>query len=200
MKDKISSEFAEILGLLCSEGCHSISYSSYWGMDRGKRRFFKNHKNESIQFYNKDLKLLKHYQMLVYKEFEYKIKITKNNKLNICKRLIIKKIIDQTPLGHLSWKIPNSVIYGDKNIKIAFLRGYFDGDGTSSGCARFFSTNKSGLNQVAQLLKNLKIKHTFQGPIIKAKRKPAYIIQISRKEKEIFLNLINPVSKIPGKL
>ena len=30
MNNKISKEFAEILGLLCAEGSHIISYSSCW--------------------------------------------------------------------------------------------------------------------------------------------------------------------------
>lgn len=85
-----------------------------------------------------------------------------------------------------------------KRSQIAFIRGYFDGDGTASGRIRFFSTNELGLKQVSELLKKLKIKHTTQDPVLKEKRKPLYIIQISEKEKERFLNLIQPVSKIPG--
>ncbi|MBU0472273.1 MAG: hypothetical protein KKF65_06605 [Nanoarchaeota archaeon] len=98
---KITSELAEIIGLLCAEGCHAISYSSYWGKDRGKKRFFKNFKSERIEFYNKDRKLLLHYQELLNKEFNYFPKICKYDKINICKINIIRKITSYTELGHL---------------------------------------------------------------------------------------------------
>jgi len=43
----------------------------------------------------------------------------------------------------------------------------------------------------------LNMKHTFQKPMIKPNRKPLYCIQLSRRERERFLNLIEPVSKRP---
>ncbi len=196
----LTLEFAEILGLLCAEGCHTVSYFSYWGKDRGRDRFFRNDKSERIELYNKDKKLLQHYQKLLSKEFDYNPKVTKHGKINICKIDIIKSIISHTKLGFLKWKVPNNIMESSKNIKIAFIRGYFDGDGTVSNRVRMFSSNKKGLKQVSKLLKDLEIKHTFQGPIFKENRKPSYIIQVSEKEKERFLNMIKPVSKIPDYL
>jgi len=193
----LTPELAEILGLLCAEGSHIISYSSYWGKDRGRDRFFKNDKSERIEFYNKDKKLLLHYKRLLLKEFNYKPNITKDNKINICKISIIKEITKYTKLGHLKWNIPNLILNSSENKKISFLRGYFDGDGTISNRIRMFSTNKKGLKQISKLLKYLDIRHTFQGPILKEKRKPLYIIQISEQERERFLNKIQPVSKRP---
>ena len=58
-----------------------------------------------------------------------------------------------------------------------------------------FSTNKKGLKQISMLLDDLEINHTFQGPIIKENRKPSYIIHIKQKERERFLNIIQPISK-----
>lgn len=194
----ITPELAEILGLLCAEGSHIISYSSYWVKERGKLRYRKNKKSERIEFYNKDKKLLVHYQELLFKEFGYESKVTKHGKINIGKLSIIQHIISYTILGHLKWKVPSLIMNSTKRSQIAFIRGYFDGDGTASGRIRFFSTNELGLKQVSELLKKLKIKHTTQDPVLKEKRKPLYIIQISEKEKERFLNLIQPVSKIPG--
>lgn len=195
---KITAKLSEIIGLLCAEGSHIISYSSYWCKDRDRLRFFKNDKSERIEFSNKDKKLLIHYQRLLSKEFNYNPKITKHNKVNICKMSIINIITNYTKLGHLKWKVPEAIIKSDQNTKIAFLRGYFDGDGTVSNIIRMFSTNKKGLEQVSKLLKNLKIKHTVPNPEIKENRKPCYIIAISRKERERFLKLIKPVSKRPG--
>ena len=56
---KISLELAEIIGLLCAEGCHVVSYSSYWE----KERYRRNKRSERIEFYNKDLKLLKQFKL-----------------------------------------------------------------------------------------------------------------------------------------
>ncbi len=63
-----------------------------------------------------------------------------------------------------------------------------------------FSTNKIGLKQVSLLLKDLKIKHTMQGPNFKENRKPSYILQISETEKKRFLNTLRPISKRPGNM
>lgn len=193
--EKITPEFAELLGLLCAEGHYSLRRNSFWGMDRGKKRYYKNQKSKHIEFYNKDIRLLKRFQELLNKEFEYYPKSTKHGKINICRREIIKAVLNQTPLGHLKWRVPESIISSSDNIKISFIRGYFDGDGTASNRIRFFSTNSSGLMQVSQLLIKLSIKHTTPNPILKENRKPLYYIQISEKEKERFLNVIKPTSK-----
>ena len=195
---KITPELSEILGLLCAEGHYSIHYFDYWGTDRGRQRFYKNHKSEHIEFYNKDIKLLKHFQKLLNKEFDYYPKITKHGKINICRRDIIRKIINYTPLGHLKWRVPKEIIESNNSIKIAFLRGYFDGDGTVSNRIRFFSTNIIGLRKVSIILNSLEIKHTLPKPILKYNRKPLHYIQVSEKEKERFLKIIKPVSKRLG--
>ena len=198
--NKITSQLAEIIGLLCAEGSHVISYSSYWGKDRGKDRFYKNDKSERIEFTNKDKKLLFHYQNLLLKEFNYDAKPTKHYKVNICKMSIIKNIISHTSLGHDKWKIPDSIVNSHDKIKVSFIRGYFDGDGTVSNSIRFFSTNNSGLNQVYRILWDLGFKPYFEKPMIKKNRKPLYVIHIRQNERERFLSLIKPVSKRPDNL
>ena len=194
----ITPAFAEILGLLCAEGSYILSFPSYWGKDRQKLRYYKDHKSERIELYNKDKKLLSHYQELLKIEFNYEPKITKHGKVNICKILIIKFILGHVRLGHQNWYVPQSILKGNDKLKISFLRGYFDGDGTSSTTIRFFSTNERGLKEVSELLSSLDFKHTFPKPQIKSGRKPLYSIQLSRSERERFLTLIKPVSKYPG--
>lgn len=194
---KLTSDFAEILGLLCAEGCHVVQYSSYWGTDRGKKRFYKNKKSERIEFYNKDTVLLEHMQSLLLNVFDYSSTITNRNKINIARRDVVLKIINHTELGNLKWRVPDAVKTGKVEIKKSFLRGYFDGDGTCSGRVKFFSSNYESLLEVSSLLKDLRFKHTVQGPIIKEKRKPSYIIQISEKERKRFLNVLAPISKRP---
>ena len=196
MIQKISLELAEIIGLLCSEGSHIISYNSYFYTSRGKIYRRNNKRSERIEFYNKDIKLIEHYQKLLFREFNHISKVTKHGKINIGKRKIITKIIEITPLGHLKWRVPNVISRSNDLIKIAFLRGYFDGDGTASSRVRMFSTNILGLEQVSKLLHDLNFKHTLQGPILKENRKPAYIIQISLKDEKRFLDTLRPISKI----
>ena len=196
----ITPELSEILGLLCAEGSYIKAYSSYWGRGREKPRYFKNDKSERVEFSNKDIKLLIHFQKLLEKEFNYKTRITKHNKINICTMSIINQILSFTEIGYDKWKVPNVIKSANKNIKICFLRGYFDGDGTISNRIRFFSSNKKGITQVSGLLNDLKIKHTIQGPILRENRKPSFIIQISEKERESFLNMIKPLSKRPDSL
>ncbi len=198
--NRINPQFAEIIGLLCAEGSHIIAYSSYWGKDKGKKRFYNNDKSERIEFSNKDSRLLAHYSKLLLKEFDYSANPTKHYKVNICKKYIIGEIIKCTELGHTRWKVPEFIIKSNNKIKIAFIRGYFDGDGTVSKSIRMFSTNNSGLNQVSKLLQDLGFEPYFEKPMIKENRKPLYVIHIRQKERERFLSLIQPISKKPGNL
>jgi len=192
-----NNNIAEIIGLLCAEGSHITSYCSYWEKEGEKLRYRKNKKSERIEFYNKDIKLLNHYKELIFKEFGINSNITKHGKINIGNIAIIRKITLQTPLGHLNWRVPQSIINGNQEIKISFLRGFFDGDGTASGSIRFFSTNEKGIRQVSSLLTDLSFRHTIQGPITKPNRKKYYIIQVSRKDKLRFFEEIKPISKLP---
>jgi intein/homing endonuclease len=197
MNSDITKELSEILGLLCAEGSHIVSYCDYLEKYPEKTRYRKNKKSERIEFYNKDKKLIFHYTQLLKKEFNLNPKITKHGKINIGNLKVIRKIIAQTRLGHLNWRIPTSVISSNKKIKVAFLRGFFDGDGTAIGCVRMFSTNKEGINQLSLLLLELNFRNTIQGPIFKPNRKPHYVLQISRKDQVRFLEEIKPISKLP---
>ena len=189
---------AEIIGLLCAEGSYILQYSTYYGYDRNKLRLFRNHKSERIEFYNKDNKLLLHYKKLLLLKFNYDSHITKNNKINICNRKIIQTILGYTKLGHLKWEIPKDILNSRKSVKLSFIWGYFDGDGTCVTSVRMFSTNKKGLSQVSKILTQLDIKHTLQKPILKENRKPIYTLQVSHASKETFLKEVKPISILPG--
>jgi hypothetical protein len=195
---KLTKEFAEILGLLCSEGCHVLSYSTYIENYRGKKRLRKNKKSERIEFYNKDLKLLKHYCTLLKTSFNYDAKITKNNKINIGTKAIIEEILKHTSLGVKNWAVPKNLKTASKEVKLAFVRGYFDGDGSASNNIRFFSSNKAGIVAVRIILAELGFRFTLQGPILKKGRIPSYVLQLTRPQRETFLNKIKPISKVPA--
>ncbi len=194
---KLTPEKAEIIGLLCAEGCYVHRFSSYWEYNKSRKKYYfkRNKLCKVLEFYNKDMKLLLHLKKLLLLAYNYKANITKDNKIRIGKRKLIDDILSYTLIGHLKWSVPKEVIHSKKEVKLKFIRGYFDGDGTASSRIRFFSTNKLGLLQVSNLLYDLKFKHTFPKPSIKENRKPLYYIQVSETEKERFLNSINPVSK-----
>ncbi|MFA5142191.1 MAG: LAGLIDADG family homing endonuclease [Candidatus Woesearchaeota archaeon] len=194
----MSPELAEIIGLLCAEGCHIIQYSDYWETFRGRKRFRKHMKSERIEFYNKDKTLLSHYQDLLLKEFSYPTKVTRFGKINICKRDIIREVINNTELGNLIWRVPSKILSSDDSIKKAFVRGYFDGDGTASKSIRFFSTNIEGLSGVLSLLNQVGFSAYMIKPQLKPNRKPLYALRIPNSEKERFLNTVEPISKRPG--
>ena len=88
-----------------------------------------------------------------------------------------------------------SIIISKREIKVAFLRGFFDGDGTTSNRVRIFSSNPKGIKQLSDLINSLNFKHTIQDPIKREKRKDSFVIQISQKERESFLKEIKPISK-----
>ena|SRR3989344_9512657 len=194
---KLTPELAELLGLLCAEGCYILRYNTYFGKHRNKIILYKNHKSERIEFYNKDKKLIIRFKNLLAKEFYYYPNVTKFGKINICRRDIIRTILIETQIGHLKWEVPKRILNSNKLIKISFLRGYFDGDGTASKNIRMFSTNLSGLNQVAKILIDLKFDYKFEKPMIKENRKPLHYIQLPMYEKERFLKIIQTVSKRP---
>jgi len=193
----VSPELAEILGLLCAEGCHVVSHSTYFEGEGIKRRLRTNKRSERIEFYNKDKKLLRHLQRLLAQEFNYQAKITKLNKINIGNRVVMRRLIQFTELCNLKWRVPEEVVSGSDDVKKSFIRGYFDGDGTASRTLRFFSVNRPGLWNVGILLKHLSIDHSFNGPMLKINRKPLYIIRVRARSKERFLSEIKPISKNP---
>jgi len=193
---EISEELAEIIGLLCAEGCYINTRTSYWGKERGKMRYRKNKLQKRIEFGNIDPILLNHFKELVEKEYNYTPGIGKD-RARICKGGIIDNITSYTDLGHLKWKVPESVMNGNEIIKSRFLRGFFEGDGTVSNRIRFFSTNLQGLKQITKLLDSLSIKNKLNGPALKPRRKPFYEIYIFQSERERFLNKLQPITKIP---
>ncbi len=195
---EISPELAEILGLLCAEGSHIIWFSDYLESYRGRKRLRRNKRSERIEFYNKDQTLVKHYQALLLKEFDYPTKITRFGKINIGDRSIINHLLEYTAIGNLKWRVPIPIIASNIYVKQSFVRGFFDGDGTASKSIRFFSTNLIGLKGVHVLLTDIGFSSYFIKPQLKSNRKPLYALRILNSEKERFLNTIKPILKRPG--
>lgn len=178
---------------LCAEGCYIDSINYYYAYDKRRDRiYFRKHRQIRIEFGNKNQKILDRFQDLVFAEYNYKSSRA-TDRIKICKRNIIYDILSYTQLGHSSWTVPKAILNCSKIVKIAFLKGYFDGDGTLSNRCRFFSTNKGSLQKVSQLLKTIKIGHIFHGPTLKENKKPMYEVYIYEKWRESFLNTLKPV-------
>lgn len=194
----ISKELAEILGLLCAEGCYINTRTTYWGYDkdRGRKYLRKNKLQRRIEFGNINKILLEHFKKLLEKEFDYSPNLGKD-RIRICKGAIVDSIVSYTAIGHLKWAVPKEVLKGNNYVKKSFVRGFFEGDGTISNRIRFFSTNKQGLAQVAEILTGLNIKNKLNGPTIKENRKPLYEIYVYQGMRETFLNKIKPLTKRP---
>ena len=201
MGDQILEEFspekAEIIGLLCAEGSYYNSFTDCWLYypNRDKSYFRKNKQTTYIQFANFDINLLNHFKNLVYEVYNYNASFS-SDRIRICNRNVIKDLLKYTDYGHLKCKVPVNVLKGDNDVKIRFIRGFFDGEGTTSTTVRMFSTNERGLRNISLLLEQLNIKNTFNGPCYKEGRKPYFYIYIRKCDENKFLSMINPVSKI----
>ena len=193
---KISPEIAEIIGLLCAEGSYHKYSKKYWEYYNNRDKYYFRKRNTVyIQFANYDKKLLIQFKNLVKKAYNYEAS-SSWDRIRICKRNVIKDLLKYTDYGHLKWKVPKEIINNNDKVKIRFLRGYFDGDGTISNTTRIFSNNKKSLKKVGVILNSLSIKNTFNGPIIRRNREPSYYIYIRRKDQNKFLRMIKPISKI----
>src|SRR3989344_7762032 len=157
----LSGDLAELLGLLCAEGRYRDYYSNYFEFDkrRNKHYYRKNHRQRIMEFNNKNPALLDFFTSLLQKEFNSyiaKIYISKGNvkRVSIKKADIINCILSHTSIGCCKWKVPEAIINGDENVKIRFIRGYFNGDGCIDKSRdgkfrfRFTSVNKYGIKSV----------------------------------------------------
>ena len=167
---------AELIGLLRGEGSYYNSCSTYlqYYPERKKTYIKRNKRTIYIQFANHDTNLLKHFKNLVKIVYSYELSLN-FDRIRICKRSIIEDLLKYSKYGYLNWDVPFEILKGSEDLKIGFLRGFFDGEGTVSNTIRMFSTNKEALKKVSLLLDQLNIKNTFNGPYCKENRKPYFM-------------------------
>lgn len=163
---EITPQKAEILGLLCAEGSHYIYISEYDEYQPKRHRsFHRTVLKERIEFTNTNVKLLKHFQNLVNKVYNYLPKCRKIlscYKIAIIKKDVMNDILKYTDFGHLKWKVPKEVIKGNKLVKSAFVRGFFYGDGSYTHKPKritLWSINYRSLKQISNILNEFGIKH-----------------------------------------
>ena len=202
----VTSTKAEILGLLCAEGNYRGYVDIYFNKDYRRRKIYLRERwKEIIEFSNTHVFLLEHFQHLLEKEYNYRPNITKsnNNVFRVCitKVSVIRDILNYTNLGCLNWRIPEEVINSENDIKAAFTRGFFDGDGsvdfTKHGSlrVRFSSSNYAGLISLSTLLNSINLHHNLNGPYLSSKKLPIYEILLSTKSIPDFVDLVGSMHK-----
>tara|TARA_Y100000310_G_C20666195_1_gene807617 strand:- start:1177 stop:1854 length:678 start_codon:yes stop_codon:yes gene_type:complete len=203
---------AEILGLLCSEGNYREYYSNYRYYDkrRGKYYYRKNARTRILEFCNKETNLIFHFIKLLEKEFNYspRLNMTHHDLLRIfiTKRSIMDRILNYTNLGCTKWTIPQEIINGNKEVKRGFVRGFFYGDGCVDKThnnklrIRFTSVNSKGVKFLSNLLNNLNISHSLNGPYFRKEknRRVVFEILIRMNSNQRFLNNIIDNSDYAG--
>ncbi|MFH0929119.1 MAG: LAGLIDADG family homing endonuclease [Candidatus Aenigmatarchaeota archaeon] len=198
MNLEITPEKAEILGLLCAEGNHRGYYDMYFEKDRRRKAVFLRERwKEIIEFSNTDMPLLEHFVKLLSIAYDYEPKITKSNKnvFRVCitKKNIIRDLLRYVKLGCLKWDVPECVLESNDKIKLAFIRGFFDGDGSvdftrSTPRIRFSSSNRNGLESLCLLLDSFGLEYSLNGPY--ARRLPSFELLLKTKSVKKFIKLV----------
>lgn len=147
----MKKEKAYILGALCGDGCLYI-----------KKHYYR------IEFINCSERLAKIFERCIKKVYNLKcrryILITEGKKPSIRVRCNNKKaaldINSYGKFGKYDWRIPKVISCGNKIIKSAFLKGFYDSEGTVNKTSNYiclYSCNHKGIMDIASLLRSLGI-------------------------------------------
>lgn len=198
---KLTPEKAEIIGLLCAEGCH-FKYSSTFFRDR-KRIAKRTQIKDYVDFTNLDKNLLQHFRNLLILVYDYAPKVTgvpTSLKIHILKKTVVKDLLSFTDFGFDKWRVPDKVMKSNKKIQASFIRGLYEGDGIKLQRAYkncyyigFHMKNKEGLKQLQALLENIGIGTRFWRDGYKKETTKLIIYGISDVFK--FKNIIKPKFK-----
>lgn len=203
---KITPEKAEILGLLCAEGNYRGYVDIYFEKSRKRRTFYLRERwKEIIEFSNTDISLLQQFVDLLLKEYNYRPKIVKsnNNVFRVCitKNKIIRDLLSYTDFGCLKWRVPPVILNSDYLIKVAFIRGFFDGDGCIDFAnkkiprIRITSSNYNGLDSISKLLDSINLRHSMNGPYLQNNRLPIFELLLKTSSVKRFASFIGSKHK-----
>ena len=199
----ITKEKSELIGFLCAEGCF-YEYTSKDKEFQSKRRksYLHIRKVRIIQFNNNNPKLQRRFLLLLKKIYDYPLHFYgKPNSLRITikRKDVVDDLVTYTKYNSFVWKIPKEIINGPKKVKIAFLRGLFDGDGTFNVVkkygvrARIYSVNFKELRKINKILISFGIKNKVYGPYFSTKSKTGiYELDMNGNYAKLFLKLIKP--------
>ena len=161
-------EKAEIIGLLCSEGCHFVHKwkCMIYYKNRGKH-YLRRGTTERIEFSNTNKKLLERFQSLFLSAYQTRVNIkfrpNSDNKILIIKKVLMNDLLKYSDYGWKKWRVPKELFKSNTTTKTAFIRGLYEGDGTKlqwrgkQPYLEFHMKNLTGLRQVKRLLKSLGI-------------------------------------------
>ncbi len=179
---------AEIIGLLCAEGCYMNTYRIFHEIDKRRGNIYLRFKNRrAIDFANFNMILLRRFADLIETEYGFRPKPIKDRgryaKITLSRKKIIDDLIKYSDYGSLKWSVPKKLFSSDDKVKYSFVRGFFDGDGSADHRRiRLYSTNKKGIYEISELLKSMNVHHTMQGPHKVKGKRDVYTIYICKRE------------------
>lgn len=197
--EKMTPNKAEILGLLCSEGCYVDTWSKYVVFDkRRSNAYYRCAKRRVVEFSNKNQNLLKRFQKLINFEYGYIPKVYVSGKCTpkiiLARKAVVEDLVSYSSFGCERWVVPECILNGSESVKTRFIRGFFDGDGTySMNRIVLYSANRDGLHSIYEMLKDLSISSSFYGPQKRQNKKDMYSIYVKASSRERFIGLMKPI-------
>jgi len=194
-------EKAEILGLLCSDGNYRKYDANFIEYDKRRHNSYNRKQTKRIiEFANTNIKLLEVFQSLLNTTYSYRPNITISNhdvfRVCVVKNSVVDDILRYTILGTEKWFVPKVILNGNKTVKSAFIRGFFDGDGcidfvdNRTPRIRITSTNLKGLKQIRGMLENFEIDCKINGPYERTNKRKSYEILLKTDSVEKFIKCI----------
>ena len=205
----ITPEKAELIGFLCSEGCYYKYIAKYWSFDKRRNNsYFRIQEQEVLQMGNNNPKIQNRFLFLLEKIYKYKIKFYGNPhsmRCTIKRKDVIHDLIKYSKTyNSFEWKLHKTICNGSPGVKLGFLRGYFDGDGSISKTSknrykiRIFSVNIKELKKIQKILNSLSMKSKIYGPYIGGRGKTGiYELTLISENAISFVNKVKPTKIIP---
>lgn len=171
----LGPEKAYILGVLCGDG-HITE--TFLGLEI-------RHDEDFIEEFTKC------FEKIYGLKYNYKYCSPKNTLyVRISNQTMCKDLLSYGKFRTREWRTPKEIMRtNDKKIIGAFLRGFYDSEGSSSSrsCVTCSSVNKGGLMEIGKLLEKLGIKSTLRGQ----RNNSYYVLYIFRKERfKLFRDLV----------
>ena len=164
----LTPELARIVAHICGDG-----YVLIYNKRRNEKelaihpRINKIRKIYSIRYVNKEDALVKQFVHDVKKEFDRKVVSLKKHEHEVSGKRIYSLLTYLGAAKSFTWFISEHIINASDNIRIEWLKAFFDDESHVSLRNKRIvlnMVNKKGLEQVQALLKDFDIKSTLNGP------------------------------------
>jgi hypothetical protein len=156
--EHISPELARIHAHLCGDGGLYLFKTAE-----------KDRKNRAeIVYFNNSKMLLQSFRKDMQKVFNVKMTYSqKQNKVKIWSIRIANELLKLSNYGTRDWRIPNAIKRSARKIKIEWIKAFGQDEGhcpTDRDSIRIRSMNKKGVEDIADMVKSLKIPFSVTGP------------------------------------